>query len=103
MGVDYAIHFIYRYEEEYRRFGDALSAAQATMRSVGKTVVFNAVVVTVGFSVLFWSQFPPHVKLGYFVVAYMVISCVVALVVLPLLYYFRYPLVPKAMEERAHA
>lgn len=103
VGVDYAIHFIYRYEEEYRRFGDALSAAQATMRSVGKTVVFNAVVVTVGFSVLFWSQFPPHVKLGYFVVAYMVISCVVALVVLPLLYYFRYPLVPKAMEERAHA
>ena len=32
------------------------------------------------------SQFPPHVKLGYFVVAYMVLSCVIALVTLPLLF-----------------
>lgn len=103
VGVDYAIHFIYRYQEEYQRLDDALSAAQATMRSVGKTIVFNAVVVTVGFSVLFWSQFPPHVKLGYFVVAYMVISCVVALVVLPLLYYLRYPAKAKAVEDVAHA
>lgn len=102
VGVDYAIHFIYRYQAEYQHCQDVLLAAQATMRSVGKTIVFNAVVVTVGFSVLFWSQFPPHVKLGYFVVAYMVISCIVALAVLPLLYYFRYSNKVR-VEDVAHA
>ena len=89
VGVDYAIHYIFRYRDEAARHSDALTATQATMRSVGKTIVFSACVVTVGFGVLCFSQFPPHAKLGYFVAAYMVISCLVALITLPLLYYFR--------------
>jgi predicted RND superfamily exporter protein len=89
VGVDYAIHYIFRYRDEAARHHDALAATQATMRSVGKTIVFSACVVTVGFGVLCFSQFPPHAKLGYFVAAYMVISCLVALITLPLLYYFR--------------
>lgn len=88
VGVDYAVHYIFSYRDELKRSGDALLASQETMRRVGRTIVFNAVVVTVGFAVLFWSQFPPHVKLGYFVAAYMILSCVVALLVLPLLFYF---------------
>ena len=103
VGVDYAVHYIFRYQDEYRRSGDALLATQITMRTVGKTIVFNAAVVTIGFAVLFWSQFPPHVKLGYFVVAYMLVSCVVALVVLPLLFYLRRPVRAKVVEGVAHA
>ena len=91
VGVDYAVHYIFSYRDEFKRSGDVLLASQETMRRVGKTIVFNAVVVTVGFAILFWSQFPPHVKLGYFVAAYMVVSCVVALLVLPLLFYFYRP------------
>lgn len=101
VGVDYAIHFIFSYRDEFGRSGDALLAVQQTMRTIGKTIVFNAVVVTVGFAVLLWSQFPPHVKLGYFVASYMVVSCVVALLVLPLLFYFRRPAV--AEQRLAHA
>ncbi len=103
VGVDYAIHYIFRYQDEYQRSGDAVLAAQVTMRTVGKTIVFNAVVVVIGFAVLFWSQFPPHVKLGYFVVAYMLISCIVALIVLPLLFYLRRPVRAKRAEGVAHA
>lgn len=88
VGVDYAVHYVFSYRDELKRSGDALLASQETMRRVGRTIIFNAVVVTVGFAVLFWSQFPPHVKLGYFVAAYMILSCVVALLVLPLLFYF---------------
>lgn len=83
VGVDYAVHFIYRYLRSWREKGDSAEATRAAMRGVGKTIVFNAVVVTAGFSVLFWSLFPPHVKLGYFVAAYMVLSCIAALVLLP--------------------
>jgi predicted RND superfamily exporter protein len=86
VGVDYAVHYIFRYREEFSRSNDTLQAIQATMRSVGRTIVLNALVVMIGFSVLLLSQFPPHVKLGYFVVAYMTVSCAAALVILPVLF-----------------
>lgn len=90
VGVDYAVHFIYRHRyESGGNNGDILATTQAAMRGVGKTIVFNAVIVSVGFAMLFFSRFPPHVKLGYFVVSYMTLSCIMALVTLPLLYYFR--------------
>jgi len=88
VGVDYAVHFIFRYRQEFERLASAPEAIAATMRSVGKTIFFNAAVVTIGFLVLLASQFPPHVKMGWFVSAYMVISCIAALIVLPLLISF---------------
>jgi predicted RND superfamily exporter protein len=92
VGVDYAVHYIFCYRDELALCGDVLSAMQATIRKVGRTIVFNAVIVMVGFAVLLMSQFPPHVKLGYFVVAYMAVSCVMALTVLPVLFaYSRAP------------
>ncbi len=91
VGVDYAVHYIFRYTREFRQCGNHEEAVLATLRTVGRTIVFNAVVVSAGFSVLLLSQFPPHVKLGAFVVAYMIISCIVALFVLPLLYRRRVP------------
>ena len=90
VGVDYAIHFIYRYINERKEGGEHITAMENTLRSTGHTIVLNAVVVSVGFSVLFFSQFPPHVKLGYFVTAYMIVSCLVAIWVLPaLISYFK--------------
>lgn len=83
VGVDYAVHYIFRYRQE-RQNADHHDAVLKTLRTVGRTIVFNAVVVTAGFSVLLTSAFPPHIKLGIFVVVYMVLSCVVALTVLPL-------------------
>lgn len=85
-GVDYAVHYLFRYRDELKRCGgDHDEATAATLRTTGRTVIFNAVVVTVGFAVLFASHFPPHAKLGYFVAAYMIVSCLAALIVLPLL------------------
>ena len=91
VGVDYAVHYIFRYSREFKRTGDHGESVNATLRTVGRTIVFNAVVVATGFSILFLSQFPPHAKLGAFVVAYMIISCLVALFVLPLVFRRRVP------------
>lgn len=85
VGVDYAVHYLFRYRRARRIQQDHSAATRETMRSVGKTIVFNALVVTGGFAVLFFSVFPPHVKLGYFVAAYMVLSCAAALLILPAL------------------
>ncbi|MFQ5488662.1 MAG: MMPL family transporter, partial [Gammaproteobacteria bacterium] len=90
VGVDYTVHYLFRYAYEHRRGLDEYQATLAAMRSVGKPIVFNATVVTAGFLVLGLSQFPPHVKLGYFVSSYMVIACLAALVLLPLAFaYYR--------------
>mgnify|MGYP000250484227 CR=1 FL=1 len=84
VGVDYAVHYLYRYRTARDEHLSHADATRETLRTVGKTIVANAVVVTAGFAVLFFSRFPPHQKLGYFVAAYMVVSCLVALWLLPL-------------------
>ena len=84
VGVDYAIHYVFSYTAERKAGLSHEMAVSETLRSVGRTIIFNAVVVVAGFSVLFLSQFPPHIKLGVFVVLYMVVSCIAALLVLPL-------------------
>lgn len=98
VGVDYAVHYIFRYQRERRQGKDHEAATAATLRTTGRAIVLNATVVTLGFAVLAFSQFPPHVKLGYFVSAYMVVSCLVAIFVLPALFsYFR----PRFVEKQA--
>ncbi len=85
VGVDYAVHFIYRYHH-VRRAEGATKALDETLAGVGRSILVNAVIVAVGFLVLALSQFPPHQKLGYFVAAYMALSCLAALILLPLVY-----------------
>jgi len=86
VGVDYAVHYIFRYAYERGKGMAEHDASLGAVRSVGKAIVLNAMVVTIGFMVLGFSQFPPHVKLGYFVSAYMVVACLAALLLLPLVF-----------------
>ena len=88
VGVDYAVHYLFKYRYERKNAISHENAIVESMRSVGKTVVYNAAVVTAGFMILLASQFPPHSKLGAFVSAYMVVSCLAALVLLPMLLTF---------------
>jgi len=101
VGVDYAVHYIFRYMRVLKTKKDHRSATEAAMRGVGKTIVFNATVVTAGFFVLLFSVFPPHVKLGAFVSSYMVISCIVALLILPVLFSFSHKAILKQINKRA--
>jgi predicted RND superfamily exporter protein len=91
VGVDYTVHFISRYILERERGNDENAAVLNSMRSVGKPIVFNAVVVAAGFLILGLSQFPPHIKLGYMVSSYMVVACIAALILLPLMFAFFRP------------
>ena len=84
VGVDYAVHYVFRYTASRDDGLGHEDAVSDTLRSVGRTIVMNAAVVVCGFSVLLLSQFPPHEKLGAFVVIYMILSCISALVILPL-------------------
>jgi len=84
VGVDYTIHFLWRYRKE-RKSLEAKAAVLKTLLTSGRGIVFNALSVIVGFSVLLISGFLP-VKFFAFLVTVSVGSCLIgSLLILPAL------------------
>lgn len=49
LAIDYSLLFVTRYREELSRGGDVSDAVRTTMRTVGRTVTFSAVTLSVAF------------------------------------------------------
>jgi len=85
IGVDYAIHLIYKFKSEFGRSDTPIDALARTLATTGKTILFNAVVVIAGFMVLLASAMPPNQQMGLLVSAAMLSSFIATLTVLPAL------------------
>ncbi len=83
VGVDYTIHFLWRYRQERREGRPPEHAVQHTLTTAGRGIVFNALSVIVGFSVLFVSQFQPVQFFGFLVVVSIGACLLGALIILP--------------------
>jgi len=59
IGVDYTIHFLWRYKTERQNGLLPPQAVKTTMTTTGRGIIFNALSVIIGFSVLLISGFPP--------------------------------------------
>ena len=64
IGIDYAIHFLAKYKMEAEISNDEVELNKLTMQTSGRAIFSNAVVVISGFLVLFFSKFPPMIKMG---------------------------------------
>jgi predicted RND superfamily exporter protein len=85
VGVDYTIHFLWRYREE-RANGLAYAAAvQKTLTTTGRGIIFNAFSVIVGFAALLFSSFLPVQFFGFLVVISILACLIGALVLIPAL------------------
>ncbi|HER09978.1 MAG TPA: RND family transporter [Bacteroides sp.] len=83
VGVDYTIHFLWRYREEMQNRLSRSAAVKKTITTTGRGIIFNALSVIVGFLVLIVSSFTPIRFFGILVVV-SVLSCLTgALVILP--------------------
>lgn len=83
VGVDYTIHFLWRYREELQKYKPPREAAITTISTTGRGIIFNALSVIVGFSVLIISSFTPIRFFGILVVV-SILSCLIgAMVILP--------------------
>jgi predicted RND superfamily exporter protein len=83
VGIDYTIHFLWRYREERRNGLDYEKAVTKTLTTSGRGIIFNAFSVIVGFVALMFSGFLP-VKFFGFLVVVSIFSCLVgALVLIP--------------------
>lgn len=82
VGVDYTIHFLWRYKTELGNTGHR-HAIIKTLTTTGRGIVYNAMSVMVGFSVLVFSGFSSIRFFGYLVLISIGICLISALFVIP--------------------
>ena len=85
VGIDYTIHFLWRYREERKNGLDYADAIRITLRTTGRGIIFNAFSVIVGFSALLLSTFLPVRFFGFLVVVSIFACLIGALVLIPAL------------------
>ncbi|NIR45783.1 MAG: MMPL family transporter [Gemmatimonadetes bacterium] len=67
IGIDYAIHFVFRYRRDRLASMPPEQAMHETLSTSGVAIFYNAMVVMAGFLVLATSSFPPNHTLGVLV------------------------------------
>jgi predicted RND superfamily exporter protein len=85
MAVDFAIHFVGRFQQRYGREADLEKALLWTAARPGKGIMRNAVLFATAFSVMAFSPLTPYITVGLFIVSMMLLSAIVTLLGLPAL------------------
>jgi predicted RND superfamily exporter protein len=68
VGVDYTIHFLWRFKTERSKGNDHRKAVRITLRTSGRGIIINALSVIVGFMPLILSNFTPLKYFGALIV-----------------------------------
>ncbi len=85
VGVDYTIHFLWRFKSEREKGKDAVKAIMKTLTTTGRGITFNAFSVILGFSALPFSVFSPIRYFGFLVMVSIFTCLIGALVIIPAL------------------
>ena len=83
IGVDYTIHIIHRYEEEFERSRDPETAARRTLRTTGSALLGSALTTALGFGVLMFSSLTPFQQFGLVTAITIAYALIAAVVVVP--------------------
>ena len=83
VGIDYTIHFLWRYKQERLQGLVAQEAVIKTLTTTGRGITFNALSVIVGFCALPFSSFSPLRFFGFLVIISIFTCLVGALVIVP--------------------
>jgi hypothetical protein len=83
IGIDNAIHYISRFQNELLKDDDYLSSMRRTHGSIGISMFYTAATVALGFLVLTLSHFIPSIYFGIFMAIAMLSAVIVNLTLLP--------------------
>jgi predicted RND superfamily exporter protein len=83
VGVDYAIHYVYKMMSDVSKGLKPVEANINTMKSEGVAIFFNAIIVAFGFLVMVFSDVRPVRWMGVLISMTMITSAVGALFILP--------------------
>jgi hypothetical protein len=93
LAVDFAIHFVARFQQRYRQHPQLQETLVWTVARPGKGILFNALLFAVGFAVMIFAALTPYVTVGVFMAAIMLLSAVMSVVYMPgLIHLFRHVL-----------
>lgn len=95
IGVDDAIHYIYRYRKEFAAEKNHIKAMHNAHASIGRAMYYTSVTIIVGFSVLTLSEFIPSIYFGLLTGLAMLAAIVASLTLLPKLLLLVKPLGPE--------
>jgi predicted RND superfamily exporter protein len=100
VGIDYAIHFVHRYQKERLAGLDYGDAVVATVKSSGLAILLNAVTVAGGFSALLFSEIIGVAQMGFLIALTMITSAFAAVTILPSIFTAARPKAFKSAAER---
>ncbi len=83
MGVDNSIHYVHRFRDELKQDGDYAAAMKRSHGTIGRALIYTAVTIIAGFSLLALSNFIPSIYFGLFTSLAMAAALVGSLTLLP--------------------
>jgi signal transduction histidine kinase len=85
LAVDDTIHYLHRYNREFKKDLNKDRALRDTVKKVGKPITFTTLAISIGFFILLFSHFKPTAIFGFLMVLTMVAALVGDLIILPTL------------------
>ena len=85
MAIDFAIHFVGRFQQRMAEGGDLQESLIWTIARPGKGIFLNAILFSMGFSVMVFADLTPYVTVGVLMIAIMLLSSVTSVFYLPAL------------------
>lgn len=90
IGIDFSIHVIHRYREEFEKTKDTEKSVENTVLSVGKALMCATATTAGAFFVLSFSSMPMMTRFGLLVSIVILLAFLAALLVLPSILVFYY-------------
>jgi predicted RND superfamily exporter protein len=83
VGVDFTIQYMWCFNNELRKDGDYKGATERSIKTIGRSIIINAVSVMAGFSALILSGFTSIRFFGYLVMISMGACLIGAIIIIP--------------------
>ena len=85
IAVDNSIHYVHRFKMELRQCKDYKTAMMNSHSSIGRAMYYTSITITLGFSILVFSNFIPSIYFGLLTGFSMLVALAANLTLLPLL------------------
>ena len=85
MAIDFAIHFVGRFQQRYRENPNLKETLIWTVSRPGKGIFLNAILFALGFAVMGFSALTPYITVGILMAAIMILSSMASVIYLPAL------------------
>ncbi len=83
LAIDDIIHYLVRYNREFKKDLDKDRALRDTVIGVGRPIIFTSLTISMGFSILIFSHFSPTAIFGFLMVVTMLLALAADLIILP--------------------